>query len=62
LTPLSILLRIAMNESILLVQDITYYLTTFGMDVLRSVIILFVVRDPIDTIHSLLLLPKRKPI
>jgi hypothetical protein len=51
-----------MNESILLVQDITYYLTTFGMDVLRSVIILFVVRDPIDTIHSLLLLPKRKPI
>ena len=44
----------------MLVQDITYYLTAFGMDLLRSVIILFVVRDPIDTIPLFITITKKK--
>ena len=42
--------RIAMNESLMLAQDIVYFVDTFGMDLLRSVIALFVVIDPIGTI------------
>ena len=42
--------RIAMNESLMLAQDIVYFFDTFGMDLLRSVIALFVVIDPIGTI------------
>jgi multiple antibiotic resistance protein len=42
--------RIAMNESLMLAQDIVYFFNTFGMDLLRSVIALFVVIDPIGTI------------
>jgi multiple antibiotic resistance protein len=42
--------RIAMNESLILAQDIVYFFDTFGMDLLRSVIALFVVIDPIGTI------------
>jgi len=42
--------RIAMNESLMLAQDIVYFVDIFGMDLLRSVIALFVVIDPIGTI------------
>lgn len=44
----------------MLVQDLVYFFNTFGMDLLRSVIALFVVIDPIGTIPLFITITNKK--
>ena len=49
-----------MNEFSILVQDSSYFFNTFGLDLLRSVIALFVVIDPLGTIPLFITITQKK--
>jgi multiple antibiotic resistance protein len=49
-----------MIEFSMIVQDIIYFFNTFGMDLLRSVIALFVVIDPLGTIPLFITITHKK--
>src|SRR5690606_1148375 len=52
--------RIVMNEFSMLVQDTIYFFNTFGLDLLRSIIALFVVIDPLGTIPLFISITQKK--